>query len=97
MLTIFTAPKSFYGHIGVIQTNAIRSWLLLCPECEIILFGGEEGIAEVATIIQFSSYLILGGYQYKPICKIVNTNFANIFANELFTTINDKVVLNSTT
>ncbi|MBA7586253.1 hypothetical protein ES708_28249 [subsurface metagenome] len=49
MLTIFTAPKSFYGHIGVIQTNAIRSWLLLCPECEIILFGGEEGIAEVAT------------------------------------------------
>ncbi|MFC2035001.1 hypothetical protein ACFLUJ_02635 [Chloroflexota bacterium] len=49
MLTIFTAPKPFYGHIGVIQTNAIRSWLLLRPECEVILFGDEEGIAEVAT------------------------------------------------
>ena len=49
MLTIFAAPKPFYGHIGVIQTNAIRSWLLLRPECEVILFGDEEGMAEVAT------------------------------------------------
>ena len=27
MLTIFTIPKPFIGHIGVIQRNAIMSWL----------------------------------------------------------------------
>lgn len=48
MLTVFTAPKAFRGHIGVIQRNAIRSWTMLKPACEVILFGNEEGIAEVA-------------------------------------------------
>ncbi len=49
MLTIFTTPKPFTGHDKVIQTNAIRSWLLLRPECEIILLGDEEGTAEFAS------------------------------------------------
>ena len=48
MLTIFTIPKCFRGHISVIQRNAIRSWRMLRPECEIILFGDEEGMKEVA-------------------------------------------------
>jgi hypothetical protein len=49
MLTIFTIPKPFRGYIGIIQTNAIQSWLQLRPPCEIILFGDEEGTAEVAS------------------------------------------------
>ncbi len=49
MLTIFTTPRSFRGHIGVIQTNAIQSWVLLRPACEVILFGDEEGTAEIAS------------------------------------------------
>jgi hypothetical protein len=49
MLTIFSIPKPFRGHIGIIQTNAIRSWLKLRPSCEIILFGDEEGTAEIAS------------------------------------------------
>ncbi len=48
MLTIFTIPKSFQGHIGIIQRNAIQSWLKLEPKCEIILFGDDEGVAEAA-------------------------------------------------
>lgn len=48
MITIFTIPKPFNGHIKVIQINAIRSWLKLRPSCQIILFGDEEGIAETA-------------------------------------------------
>jgi len=48
MLTIFTIPKPFTGHIGIIQKNAIMSWLNLVPECEIILFGDEPGIREIA-------------------------------------------------
>ena len=48
MFTIFTIPKAFHGHIGIIQTNAIRSWVLLHPECEVILLGNDEGTAEIA-------------------------------------------------
>jgi hypothetical protein len=48
LLTIFSAPKAFKGHIGVIQENAIRSWLLLNPKPKIILFSNEAGTAEAA-------------------------------------------------
>ena len=48
VLTIFTTAKPFHGQIAVIQDNAIQSWTLLRPECEIILFGDEEGTAEAA-------------------------------------------------
>jgi hypothetical protein len=48
VLTLFTVPKPFRGHIGTIQRNAIRSWTQLRPECEILLCGDDEGTAEVA-------------------------------------------------
>ena len=48
MLTIFSIPKPFIGHVGVIQMNALRSWTFLDPKCEIVIFGDEPGIAEAA-------------------------------------------------
>ncbi len=48
MLTIFTIPKPFEGHIEVIQRNAIQSWLKLQPKCEIMLFGDDAGVSEAA-------------------------------------------------
>jgi len=48
MLTIFAIPKPFHGEIRDIQRNAIKSWILLSPKCEIILFGNDEGVAETA-------------------------------------------------
>lgn len=48
MLTLFAMPKPFRGQIDMIQRNAIRSWTLLRPTCDIILFGNDEGTAEVA-------------------------------------------------
>jgi hypothetical protein len=48
MLTIFTIPKPFGGHIGTIQRNAIQSWLQLSPPCEVILCGKDPGVAEAA-------------------------------------------------
>ncbi|MGH9775216.1 MAG: hypothetical protein ACRD50_09750 [Candidatus Acidiferrales bacterium] len=48
MLTIFSTPKPFCGHINVIQRNAIVSWKHLHPGCEVILFGPEEGARETA-------------------------------------------------
>jgi hypothetical protein len=47
-VTFFTVPKPFSGHIGVIQRNAIGSWLQLGPDCEVVLFGDEEGTDEAA-------------------------------------------------
>jgi hypothetical protein len=48
VFTIFSVPKPFRDHIGLIQENAIRSWTLLDTDHEIILFGAEEGTAEIA-------------------------------------------------
>jgi hypothetical protein len=48
MLTFFTTAKPFVGHSGVIQRNALKSWTLLHPDVEIILFGDDEGAADVA-------------------------------------------------
>lgn len=48
MLTIFSIPKPFQGHIAVIQRNAIQSWTRLHPDCEIILCGDDDGVREAA-------------------------------------------------
>lgn len=48
MLTFFTTPKPFRGHIDVIQRNALRSWSQIHPEVEVILFGDDEGAAQAA-------------------------------------------------
>ncbi|HXA41740.1 MAG TPA: hypothetical protein VNV65_02385 [Candidatus Solibacter sp.] len=47
-LTVFSVPKPFVGHIGVIQRNAIKSWALMAPDVEVRLYGDEEGVAEAA-------------------------------------------------
>jgi hypothetical protein len=49
LLTIFSAPKPFTDpHIALIQRNAIRSWVELGPEVEVILVGEEDGLAQAA-------------------------------------------------
>ena len=48
MLTVFAIPKPFVGHVGVIQRNAVRSWLALRPDCQVLLCGDEPGSAEAA-------------------------------------------------
>ena len=48
VMTIFSCPKPFRGHINTIQRNAIQSWMHLRPCPEIILCGDDEGTAEIA-------------------------------------------------
>ncbi len=49
LLTLFSAPKPFdREHIALIQRNAIRSWLALGAEVEVLLIGDEAGLAETA-------------------------------------------------
>lgn len=47
MLTFFSTPKPFQGHIDVVQRNALESWLRIHPDVEILLFGDDAGAAEV--------------------------------------------------
>jgi hypothetical protein len=47
VLTLFTIPKPFKGHIDVTQRNTLKSWTRLHPDVEVIVFGAEEGSAEV--------------------------------------------------
>ncbi len=47
MLTFFTTAKAFVGHSDVIQRNALKSWKLLHPDVEVIVFGDDAGAAEV--------------------------------------------------
>ncbi len=42
MYTIFSCPKEFTSLFGIIQRNAIKSWLNLRPKPNIILFGIEN-------------------------------------------------------
>lgn len=47
-LTIFSVPKPFQGHIGVIQRNAVESWKRVAPDVSVVLFGDDAGVAEAA-------------------------------------------------
>lgn len=48
MLTIFTSPRPFLGEFDCIQRNAIQSWISVCPGCEIILIGDDQGTDKIA-------------------------------------------------
>jgi len=48
MFTIFSIPKSFADpHISIIQTNAIKSWLNISADIEVILCGNDFGVKEI--------------------------------------------------
>jgi hypothetical protein len=48
MLTLFSLPRAFSGSTGLIQDNAIGSWVRLGAGCEVILFGDDAGVGEAA-------------------------------------------------
>jgi hypothetical protein len=47
-LTIVAVPKPFRADIGVIQKNALASWLCLPAAVQVVLVGSEDGVAEIA-------------------------------------------------
>lgn len=73
MLTIFSVPKPFREHIGIIQRNAIHSWSHLRPGCEIILCGNEPGTEEVAA-----------EFKAKYIPNIVRNEYGTPLVNSVF-------------
>jgi len=48
VLSFFTSAKPFRDRSAIIQRNTIACWRALCPRCEILIIGREEGSEEVA-------------------------------------------------
>jgi 2-polyprenyl-3-methyl-5-hydroxy-6-metoxy-1,4-benzoquinol methylase len=52
-LTFFTTCKPFEGNFSVIQWNALRSWKIAYPGCDVIIFGDEPGVSECCRELGF--------------------------------------------
>jgi hypothetical protein len=73
MLTCFSIPKAFRGHTGIIQHNAIKSWTLMRPRPEIILFGDDEGTAEAAK-----------SFSVRHVPQVARNEYGTPLLNDLF-------------
>ncbi len=81
MLTLFAIPKAFRGHFETIQRNAIRSWTLLAPKPLIILFGDEDGTAQIAKELKIVH-----------ISKVSKNGFGTPLLNDIFSQAERKFV-----
>ena len=93
-MTLFTTPKAFRGLFGIIQTNAIRSWTLLKPRPEIVLFGDDEGTAEIAQQLGLGHVPSLERNQYGT--PLVNELFAcaeEMASHDLMGYVNADIIL----
>jgi len=94
MLTIFSVPKPFQGHIGIIQRNAIHSWSRLHPSCEIILCGDEPGTEEIAA--EFSAKCIhnIARNEYgTPLLNSVFDQVEHMASHRLMCYVNTDIIL----
>jgi len=93
MITIFTVPKAFEGHVGTIQRNAIGSWLRVHPECQVVLCGNDPGVAEVASQLGVDHIPDVEVNEYgTPLLDSVFARSASIARHHLLCYINADVI-----
>ena len=93
MITIFSCPKPFRGHTDIIQRNAIMSWRLLDPSIEIVLFGEEEGTAEVAQIMAAKHIPTVETTEYgTPLISDIFDQINNVARNEYLCYVNSDII-----
>src|ERR1041384_2312036 len=94
MLTLYTIPKPFRDHIGVIQRNAIHSWTRLRPRCEIILFGDDAGVAAAAAELGVRHVPAIARNEYgTPLVSDVFAQAQRLATHELLCYINADIIL----
>ncbi len=54
-ITLFSSPKAFTGHFGVIQTNAFRSWAQL-SDTDVIIFNSDDTAQAVIKECGFKTF-----------------------------------------
>ncbi|GAB2297946.1 hypothetical protein Dimus_032030 [Dionaea muscipula] len=47
-ITIFAAPRPFVGSVGIRQSRAVRSWLDLSPQVDVVLFANHPSVVSFA-------------------------------------------------
>ena len=96
MITIFSVPKPFWGHIGIIQRNAIQSWTRLYPDCEIILCGDDVGAKEAAVDFKTKYIPDIDRNEYgTPLLNFVFEQVERIASYPLLCYVNADVILMS--
>jgi len=94
VLTIFTVPKPFLGHIGIIQRNAVQSWSRLRPACEIILCGDEPGTEEVAVELKAKYVPSIARNEYgTPLINSVFEQVERMASYQLMCYVNADIIL----
>ncbi|MFZ3148268.1 MAG: hypothetical protein WA137_04440 [Methanothrix sp.] len=94
MITLFSTPKPFHGHIGVIQRNAIHSWTLLHPDAEIFLFGDDEGTAEVAKELGVGHVPDVARNEYgTPLVSDIFEKAQSLASNDIVCYVNADIIL----
>jgi hypothetical protein len=96
-LTIFTTLKPFEGHVKIIQTNAIKSWLLLDPKPEIIIFGNSRGSKEIAEEFNLRHIPdVQCSPSGAPYANIIFGMAETLSTNPLMAYLNGDIILNNT-
>jgi len=94
MLTLFTIPKPFRGHMDVIQRNAIQSWTLLRPRCDILLFGDDLGVGAAAAEFGVRHVADIARNEYgTPLINDVFAQAERLAANSTLCYINADIIV----
>jgi hypothetical protein len=64
MITFYTIPRAFVGEFDRLQRRAIRSWQAVVPDVQVVLYGNETGVSEVAQEYgcHHSAFIARNGY-----------------------------------
>lgn len=93
-VTLFAIPKPFTGHAATIQKNAIRSWARLTPRPEIILFGDEPGIGEMACEIGARHVAEVARNEFgTPLVSDIFHSAAKLAENDILAYVNADIIL----
>jgi hypothetical protein len=96
MFTLFTTPKPFNLHFGVIQINAIRSWTYLHPASEVIIFGDEDGAAEAARLLNIRHVTSIRCNEYgTPLISDLFEQAKQLAKNPILVYVNADIILMS--
>ena len=94
MITLFSIPKPFAGLDAIHQLNAIQSWTLLNPHCEIILCGDDPSVVTIAQKLKVRS---LTGIEYTrygtPLLNSVFSKVYEIAENPVLCYVNSDIIL----
>jgi hypothetical protein len=93
MLTLFSTPKGFTGLFAIIQRNAIRSWTMLEPRPEIILFGSDAGTAEICSELGLRHVPEVATSGRVPLISDMFLRAQEVAAHDTLTFLNADIVL----